>query len=218
MLLDIPRLRSPKLPPSFKYWLKRLHVWEKLDFSGKLTDISDELAILVVFNQLRSGNPQAKINFKNKTSALQLTLQNWIGEVVLLDDQSVFVRRKRLICWLDTRNNNIFGVLFKPVLGLAASEGGCAFYILLPLSLFFIFIFFGDFKHVFFAFLNGDVSALFRHVQISNIITHVFTVLRFCPPLTPKWRCLFVFIFVIPVPYKNKNLPSFNFMQLKINE
>lgn len=138
MLLDIPRLRSPKLPPSFKYWLKRLHVWEKLDFSGKLTDISDELAILVVFNQLRSGNPQAKINFKNKTSALQLTLQNWIGEVVLLDDQSVFVRRKRLICWLDTRNNNILGVLFKPILGLAASEGGCAFYILLPLSLFFL--------------------------------------------------------------------------------
>lgn len=215
MLLDIPRLRSPKLPPSFKYWLKRLHVWEKLDFSGKLTDISDELAILVVFNQLRSGNPQAKINFKNKTSALQLTLQNWIGEVVLLDDQSVFVRRKRLICWLDTRNNNIFGVLFKPVLGLAASEGGCAFYILLPLSL--SFFFWGFQTRV----LCISERRCFRSFSSCPNIQHHYSCFyrfTFLPSAHTKMAVFVCIHICIPVPYKNKNLPSFNFMQLKINE
>lgn len=71
---------------------------------------------------------------------------------------------------------------------------------------------------MFFAFLNGDVSALFRHVLISNIITHVFTGFTFLPSAHTKMAVFVCIHICIPVPYKNKNLPSFNFMQLKINE
>lgn len=41
-LQDIPRLRPPKLPFSFKYRLKRLQVCEKLDFSADLAGFPPE--------------------------------------------------------------------------------------------------------------------------------------------------------------------------------
>jgi hypothetical protein len=57
MLHVIPRLRSPKDPFSFRYWLSRLHFCEKLGFSGALACLCPEKsanpAELDIFNWMR---------------------------------------------------------------------------------------------------------------------------------------------------------------------
>ena len=66
MLQVIPRLRSPKEPFSFRYWLSKLHLWEKLAFSGNFPCLcpensqnSDELVIFLwIFSkQTQIQNP-----------------------------------------------------------------------------------------------------------------------------------------------------------------
>ena len=76
MLQVIPRLRSPKEPFSLRYWLSKLHLWEKLAFSGNFPCLcpensqnSDELDIFLwIFSkQTQIQNPIPNPNPKTKT-------------------------------------------------------------------------------------------------------------------------------------------------------
>ena len=76
MLQVIPRLRSPKEPFSLRYWLSKLHLWEKLAFSGNFPCLcpensqnSDELVIFLwIFSkQTQIQNPIPNPNPKTKT-------------------------------------------------------------------------------------------------------------------------------------------------------
>lgn len=69
---DIPKLRSPKLPFSFKYWLNRLHVSEKLGFPEDDLRFAEHSIELGIVKQL--GRNEAK-PLENVANLLLILLQ-----------------------------------------------------------------------------------------------------------------------------------------------